>query len=266
MTVQTLTLVDNLSSHTNYAPSRLTPTIPTALICDNSLLRSGLQRILSESPFVIAESAAVAGSTRFQGLAPEAALVLIEASQNTGHVLEIVKQVREQLPEARIVVLADQFDLSFVRLGHAAGVNGFCLAASAPEVLIKSFELVMLGESVLPFEVLRSVMDRAAQTGDQPFQDSSVAESSLSALKAYKLSARETEILGCLKEGASNKLIARKLDITEATIKVHVKSILRKIGASNRTQAAMWASQRLPRRGGASVNVCDVADADCSWG
>jgi two-component system nitrate/nitrite response regulator NarL len=57
-----------------------------------------------------------------------------------------------------------------------------------------------------------------------------------------------------LTQGEPNKVIARKLDITEATIKVHVKAILRKIGASNRTQAAMWASQRLPHQGGASVN------------
>ena len=66
---------------------------------------------------------------------------------------------------------------------------------------------------------------------------------------------REREILGCLTKGEPNKLIARKLAITEATIKVHVKAILRKIGATNRTQAAMWASQRLPRRGVPTPNV-----------
>jgi two-component system nitrate/nitrite response regulator NarL len=77
----------------------------------------------------------------------------------------------------------------------------------------------------------------------------------LSDLKACKLSVREREILSCLREGAPNKLIARKLEITEATIKVHVKAILRKIGAANRTQAAMWASQRLPRTGVSTLNV-----------
>lgn len=255
MTVQTLTLVTDHSSHDDSLPDNLTRTIQTALICDNSLLRSGLQHILSETPFVIAGAASVAGSKRFQGVAPAAALVLIEVSQNAGRVFEIVKQVREQLPEARIMVLADQVDLSFVQLGYAAGVNGFCITASARDVLIKSLALVMLGQTVLPFEVLRSFIDRAAQTGDQPFQGSSAAESSLSDLRTCKLSAREMEILSCLREGAPNKLIARKLDITEATIKVHVKAILRKIGAANRTQAAMWASQRLPRRVGVSVNV-----------
>ena len=55
-------------------------------------------------------------------------------------------------------------------------------------------------------------------------------------------------------KGESNKVIARKLDITEATIKVHVKAILRKTGAANRTQAAMWASQHVEQRDGTSVN------------
>jgi two-component system nitrate/nitrite response regulator NarL len=57
------------------------------------------------------------------------------------------------------------------------------------------------------------------------------------------LTPRENEILGCLTEGASNKLIARQLGITEATVKIHVKALVRKIGVQNRTQAALWAVQ-----------------------
>ncbi len=60
------------------------------------------------------------------------------------------------------------------------------------------------------------------------------------------LSTRESQILHCLTDGAPNKVIARKLDVAEATVKVHVKAILRKIGAANRTQAAMWATTHLP--------------------
>jgi two-component system, NarL family, nitrate/nitrite response regulator NarL len=252
MSAKILPLTHNRSYQPEYATS-LTRPIPTALICDNSLLRSGLHQLLSESPFVIAEAASVAGSRRFQGLVPEAVLVLIEASQNTGRVLEIVKQARKQAPESRIVVLADRFDLDFVLAAHEVGVTGFCLTASGSEVLIKSLELVTLGESILPSEVVRSIMDEAPQSQGQPLQGNS-AEPKLSELTACKLSAREAQILGCLREGAPNKLIARKLDITEATIKVHVKAILRKIGVTNRTQAAMWASQRLPRQVGATVN------------
>ena len=254
MAARTLTLVHGPSSDIDLLPSSLNPTISTALICDSAVLRSGLQHILRDTPFAIAEATSVAGPRRFQSLVQKAALVLVEASQNAGRVLDIVRQVRNQTPEARIVVLVDQYDLAVMRAGHEAGASGFCFAASAPEVLIKSLELVMLGESVLPFEVLRSIMDQTPQAGDQPIQDTKVAGSKLSELAAYKLSARETEILGCLMKGESNKIIARKLDITEATIKAHVKAILRKTGAANRTQAAMWASQHVDQRDGTSVN------------
>jgi two-component system nitrate/nitrite response regulator NarL len=255
MTSQTLTLVHDRSLGTDTPSARLTPAIPTALICDNPLLRSGLQHILRDTLFGIAEAASVTGPKRLQYCAFNTALVIIEASQNTGRVLEVIRQIREQSPEARIVALADQFDLGFVRTALEAAVNGFCLTASGPKVLINSLELVMLGESILPFEVVRSLMERALQAGNQPVQGDCVAESKLSDLTACKLSAREAEILGCLTKGEPNKVIARRLDITEATIKVHVKAILRKIGATNRTQAAMWASQRLPRTGISDLNV-----------
>jgi two-component system nitrate/nitrite response regulator NarL len=68
-----------------------------------------------------------------------------------------------------------------------------------------------------------------------------------------KLSTREAEILHCLTEGAPNKIIARKLAVAEATVKVHIKAILRKIGAANRTQAAMWATTHLPTGAGSSL-------------
>jgi two-component system nitrate/nitrite response regulator NarL len=177
--------------------------------------------------------------------------VIIEATQNTARVLEVIRQVKERSSETRIVALADQFDLGFVCAAHEAGVNGFSLSASGPEVLIKSLELVMLGESVVPFEVVRSIMHSAPQ--ERPLQENAT-EPKLSDLKECKLSAREAQILGCLREGAPNKIIARQFDVTEATVKVHVKAILRKIGVANRTQAAMWASERLPRQDGPSVN------------
>ena len=122
--------------------------IPTALITDSARLRSGLQQVLQGTQFELTDAASAAGPRRLRYFCPQPALVIVEATQNTGRLLEVVRQVRERSPETRIVTLADQFDLDMVRLGHEAGVKGFCLAASAPEVLIKSLELVMLGEPV----------------------------------------------------------------------------------------------------------------------
>ena len=77
------------------------------------------------------------------------------------------------------------------------------------------------------------------------------------------LSDRETQILQCLMQGLSNKLIARKLDIAETTVKVHVKGLLRKLRAANRTQAAIWAvnSGMASLEQGASEQDADAAEA-----
>jgi two-component system, NarL family, nitrate/nitrite response regulator NarL len=253
MTAQPLTHVHDCSSHTDYPSSSLTPAIQTALIANSPLLRSGLQQVLQGTPFVLTRAASAADPGWLQHLPQEPALIIIDANRSVDRSLQMVSQVRERHPTVRIVALADQFDLSIVRQLQEAGVTGFCLAAKSHDVLIRSLELVTLGETVVPFEVLRSVMDQAPQDQGQPLQDNA-AEPKLADLTGCKLSLREAEILGCLREGAPNKVIARKLDITEATIKVHVKAILRKLGLANRTQAAMWASQRLTQRGETLVN------------
>jgi two-component system, NarL family, nitrate/nitrite response regulator NarL len=240
------------ASHHSGQPA---PTVTTVLLCDNSLLRSGLQSILRGRPFAPAVTTSTANATQVQDVVSECGLALIEASQGISRLLDVVRRVREQSPKARIVALADRFDLDLVRLGHQAGVDGFCSVASAPEVLIKSLELVMLGEPVIPSGVLRSVMDGAFDCLKPPPREHGSEEPNSPDLMGCKLSTRETQILNCLRQGAPNKAIARRLDVAEATVKVHIKAILRKIGVANRTQAAMWATQRLPHRGGASVRV-----------
>ena len=129
MTAQTIPFVPNQPSLTDHQPHRLAPAIPTALISDSLLLRSGLPHVLRDTPFAIAKATSVIGPRRLHYCALNTALVIIEATQNTGRVLEIVRQVRERNPETRIVVLADQFDLSFVLLG-TRGRRGWLLSGS----------------------------------------------------------------------------------------------------------------------------------------
>jgi len=246
-------LTHNRQSPPEYPSTNLTQSIPTALICDNALLRSELQQILSDSPFIIAEIVSVTGRGRFRGLVPDTALALVEARQNPERVLEIVRQVRCQAPKMRIVVLVDQFDLDFMRLGFEAGVNGFCLSASSPAVLVKNLELVMLGQSVIPFATLRAIMGCHPQVRKEPAQTNKL-EPKVLVLNPGELSVKEVQVLNYLRDGAPNKVIAHNLQIAEATVKVHVKSILRKIGVKNRTQAAIWASQRLPEERTAALN------------
>ncbi len=228
--------------------------IATALLCESPLLRAGLQHILSGTPFVVAEAGSDTSAIPIRRETQEPALCLIEANQDAKQVSKVVRQARECFPKARVVALADQFDLCRVRLVLNAGVDGFCLTGASREVLIKSLELVMLGETILPTVAMHSVLDRLAQSPQSETLGSTATPNS-SDPKAQKLSNREMEVLDCLRDGSSNKVIALKLDVAEATIKVHVKAVLRKIGASNRTQAAMWATAHLMTKGKAALNA-----------
>jgi two-component system, NarL family, nitrate/nitrite response regulator NarL len=219
--------------------------VPTTLICDNSLLHSGLQRVLSGTSFVLAEESPATVQKVGSEVAQGPALCILDVSQLSSRTPDMVRHVKERYPAARIVVLADHFDPEFVRQGLEAGANGFCLTGSSREVLVTSLELVMLGELALPAKLVCSMLDAVPLSPEPETASEAPDEPKASAPRLSNLSAREAEILSSLMDGAPNKVIARQLDVAEATVKVHVKSILRKIGASNRTQAAMWAKGHL---------------------
>lgn len=222
--------------------------IKAVLISRNPLIGTGIRHLLEGSCYAVA------------GMVPEVAalpspcpdagpdLFIIDGGNCGEQTLETVRLLRTRYPSARIAVIADDYDLTFVRLGHAAGVHGFCLSGSSRDVLIKSLELVTMGEGILPPGVMASLMNGSeAASAPKPFDGLASSGNRSEAHRMAKLSPREAEVLRHLMEGAANKVIARELDVAEVTVKVHVKTILRKIGAVNRTQAAMWASAHLPR-------------------
>src|SRR4051812_43819098 len=108
-----------------------------------------------------------------------------------------------------------------------AGADGYLMKDVSPEALIQSLELVMMGEKVFPTNLAAMLFDL------------NNASSPMNSIRG--MTPREHEILQALVTGASNKLIANRLGITEATVKVHLKTLLRKIDVNNRTQAAIWA-------------------------
>ncbi|HZD54084.1 MAG TPA: response regulator transcription factor, partial [Woeseiaceae bacterium] len=112
----------------------------------------------------------------------------------------------------------------------SSGADGVILSELSPEAFMQSLRLVSLGEKVLPAQLATLLMDRNL---GNPLVPSEVRE--------IGLSEREIDILKLLVGGHSNKAIAIRLDIAEATVKVHVKSVLHKIRVGNRTQAAVWA-------------------------
>lgn len=220
----------------------------TELLCGNSLLHAGLAHLLSGTSFDVLGQTPNGASALREHAQSAPGLCIVDATGPSEQALDFIREAKTQHPSARVVAIANQLDCQAALSAVSAGVDSFCLATSAREVLIKTLELTMLGERILPGSLVRTLLNQQL-TSPQTAQIIPLEERRSSDPKAQKLSPRETVILQSLMGGDPNKVIARKLEITEATIKVHVKAILRKIGVANRTQAAMWATGNLRETG-----------------
>ncbi|MGO4573845.1 LuxR C-terminal-related transcriptional regulator [Microvirga sp. 2TAF3] len=220
--------------------------VSTLLVEQNTLLREGLKRILAETPFGIVASAPSLDEALRQWTPDDKAFLLImSAGSDHDEICRQIRQLKAERPFAKSIVLVDQYDLKEVISAFQAGADAYLVKSVSCEVLVKSLDLVMLGETVFPAAILKLVREQAAETEKCQAAPEDEASDAAGKLGKRGLSVRETVILRCLMQGDSNKLIARKFDITEATVKVHVKAILRKIRAKNRTQAAIWAASHL---------------------
>jgi two-component system nitrate/nitrite response regulator NarL len=214
----------------------------TVVVDRNPIFREGLVRILSDAGGM---SCAGFGSLEEIGKAAVAnwqrALFLIDLGEDRNLVTHGIGSLRERFPESMVVVLSERYSHGHMVSSLKAGACGYLLKQTSCEALIKSLELVSLGECVFPAQARQLICSE--DSWETPANQAIAQSSNI-------LSAREVEVLSCLSQGKSNKIIARRWGISEATVKVHVKAILRKIQAKNRTEAALWA-----RDHGVGLNV-----------
>ncbi|MBB4039011.1 two-component system nitrate/nitrite response regulator NarL [Microvirga flocculans] len=224
--------------------------VTTVLGCNNSMLREGLRHILSSTRFKLHPENLTRGDFSLgDEHGGSSILFILDRNLYASGIARAVSALRQHHAQARIVVLSDAFDLDDMKEAFQSGADGYCLATTGCEALIKYLDLVMLGEIVFPSAAfLSSLSSPASETSlRREMPSSRMSPAPVAAAQETHdspirtLSSREAEILQCLMQGAPNKVIARKLDVAEATVKVHIKAILRKIRVANRTQAAMWA-------------------------
>jgi two-component system, NarL family, nitrate/nitrite response regulator NarL len=220
--------------------------IPTFLRCGSSLWREGLKHVLAGTCFQVHEDESDDALSLAQFSGADSILVIAEATQNPSELAGMIRDLKAQWSAARIVVLGDKPDLNLIVQAFEAGAAGVLPTTTGIAILVKSLELIMLGEVVFPTALILNGLRHAPHLPEQGHQLGATG-ATMPALSgdASGLSEREQEILRLLTEGAPNKVIARTLGVAEATVKVHIKSILRKIRAQNRTQAAMWATAHL---------------------
>jgi DNA-binding NarL/FixJ family response regulator len=216
----------------------------TILVGKSILLREGLARILHSANFRILASVSCVDDLLPSKLQPHQPLFLVvHTGDDFDAAVEQIELLRDQHPGGRIAIVADHYRLGELVSAFRAGANGYFVDIMTCDAFIKSLELVMMGETIFPPAFLSFVLDpEGTLLGETAPRDENNQAMPIRTKNPFapQLSTREKLILRCLIEGDSNKCIARKINIAEATVKVHVKAILRKIRVHNRTQAAIW--------------------------
>jgi two-component system nitrate/nitrite response regulator NarL len=200
------------------------------LIDDHALFRVGLQGLLEQRGIevIAAVGEGSLGLAKARELKPDVLLLDLRMPEMGG--LEILRQIREEdikIPVAMLTTSNDESDLVECLQN---GAQGYLLKDMEPDELVGALRDIVKGKNVVAQE-LTDVLARMVQ-GNY----SSEKESPFSGLTP-----RETEILSLLAEGQSNKMIARNLGISDGTVKLHVKSILRKLNVHSRVEAAVIA-------------------------
>lgn len=218
--------------------------IKVILIDDHPLFRKGVRQMISHDPRfkVVGEAASGReGLELAQALNPDIVLIDINMKGMSG--LDTLRRLKAMELTTRCIILtvsdAEEDLIEALRVG----ADGYLLKDMEPEDLCTNLLRAWNGATVLQdtlTEVLRSALLSPVDVGNT---------------REELLTAREREILECLADGLNNKTIARNLDISDATVKVHVKNVLRKLNLTSRLEAAVWKHKsKQPNRSRRSID------------
>jgi DNA-binding NarL/FixJ family response regulator len=199
------------------------------VVDDHPLTRGALSALLEQHGFLVAGEAADGEEAIDRARALQPALVLLDLSMPGVSGLDALPSLRAAAPDAEVVVLTASGTEENLLGAIRAGAAGYLLKSEPPERIVDFLRGVVRGEAALSGTIARRLLEQLRTGGPRR---SGVPDSI-----ARVLSAREVEVLLLLDEHLSTEDIARRLFISEHTVRSHVKSLLRKLGASSRRQA-----------------------------
>lgn len=205
-------------------------TIGVLLVDDHAVVREGLRTFLElqDGIEVVGEAAdGEEGVREAERLRPDVILMDLVMPKLDG--VEAMRELRRELPETRVIVLTSFAEDDRLLPAIQAGAAGYLLKDVRPAELARAVRAAHAGEALLDPAVAARLVEAIAQApGEEPVE---------------RLTPREREVLEMIGRGLPNKLIARRLEVSEKTVKNHVTHLLAKLGVSDRTQAALYAAR-----------------------
>lgn len=198
------------------------------LVDDHPLLRKGLKQLIAmeDDMRVVAEASSGADALKLaEEYDPD--LIVLDLNMQGMDGIQTLKTLRDKGVSSRIIILTVSDADDDVVAAITNGADGYLLKDMEPELLLEQIHRAVTGKMVLS-EAITEILATALR---QPKSVNSQLSS---------LTNREYEILSLIAQGMSNKMIARELDISDGTVKVHVKHLLKKLGLRSRVEAAVW--------------------------
>jgi len=204
--------------------------IRVVIVDDHVVVRSGLEQFLATTADIELVATAANGIealARVEEFEPDVVLMDLSMPEMDG--IEATRRIAENHSSSRVLVLTSFSDQTRILDALEAGADGYLLKHSDPDDIADAIRTVHTGGSPLDPKAARTLL-----------------ESRRSGRSVSELTDREREVLLLVREGLANKQIARRLGIAERTVKAHLTSVYQRLGVTDRTQAALWASGHLP--------------------
>ena len=214
-------------------PDSLPEQIFVSVLSNSEMRRASLAQMLGANGFSVETDALTQGAPRVARNGRAEHVILIDSLADAFG-LASVADIHMREPDARIALLSDHCEPAELQNAFAAGVDAVILWSVKPGALVLMIPLLAGGEKFIPSPLVGSLAAMLGTRGGQSMVASHAG-----------LSTQQLDILRCLADGASNKVIANRLSIGVATVRVQVRTILRKLNILNRTQAAIWATRNV---------------------
>lgn len=203
--------------------------IRVIVVDDHVVVRSGLEQLLATTDDIQLVGTASNGLEALDLVAAvDPDVVLMDLSMPELDGVEATRRITERFPRSRVLVLTSFSDQTRILDALGAGADGYLLKHAEPEEIATGIRNVHAGGSPLDPKAARVLLESRRTRRD-----------------SVSLTDREREVLLLVRGGLANKQIARKLGISERTVKAHLTSVFQRLGVSDRTQAAIWASEHL---------------------
>jgi DNA-binding NarL/FixJ family response regulator len=206
--------------------------IRVVVVDDHAMVRAGLQQLLDGDDGVEVVGTAGDGEQAVavvEAQRPDVVLMDLQMPGTDG--VAATRRIRDLVPHAQVVIVTSYSDRDRIVGALDAGAVGYLLKDAEPEEILAGVRAAARGESPLHPRAARELLAARADAGQA--RDAGAVE----------LTPRELEVLALVRRGLANKQIARRLGISERTVKAHLTSCFQRIGVADRTQAALWAER-----------------------